>query len=419
MTRLYFGGKILTFFVGIVVLFLTSAWESSAQNDALTTLSGRVINEAGHPIPGLTIALVPVQDGRGAWFPIEVEERRWPDDPMAFQAETDSEGRFVITDTIASPVLLGLFPYYEPEAQILKIQIGDMFLYPPGEPWGRGTVFAVEPGEYIKNVELTVRRFLQFRGKVLKMDGSPLANAQRIKFRVKQLGLGQKEENSGSMSWGIETDDEGNFVQYMTRYMSGPAFYLMSVVYQEHQVQLDPIVVKPEYLFHEAVFTFEAPLLPDVPENAPRHFHAGVSVRFGGGIDAKGVWVVNPENGHAYKKISFNGVEDAMAQATKENAYLVAINDEAEQNWLERAFVLHRILIGLNDVEEEGQWQWHSGEPVTYTNWARYEPQDTDKGDEDYVILFANQWVDIDPGDMRWRFINSALLEKEGASLKK
>ena len=417
MTRLYFGKRILTFLVGIVVLLLTSAWESSAQNDALTTLSGRVIDAAGQPIAGLTVVLVPVEDGNGAWFPIEVEGHDWPDDPMAFQAETDAAGRFVITDAIIGPVLLGLFPYYKPEARILKVQIGDMFLYPGGGAVGGGTVFTLEPGEHIEDVEVTVQRFLQLRAKVLKMDGSPLANARRIKFRVRQLSLDQ--EYDGSTGWGTETDDEGNFAQYMTRYMNGPAFYFMSVTYQEHQVQLDPIVVKPEDLFHEVVFTFEVPLPRDMPRNAPPRFHAGASARVGGGLDAGGVWVVNPGNGHAYKKIRFSGVEDAIAQAAKENAYLVSINDEAEQNWLDQVFVAHRVLIGLSDVEEEGQWQWHSGEPVTYTNWARDEPHDTDKGDEDYVILFADQWVDIGPGDIRWRFIQSALLEKEEASLKK
>ena len=76
MTRLYFEKKILTFFVGIVVLLLTGAWEISAQNDALTTLSGRVIDAAGQAIAGLTVAIVPVEDGHGAWFPIafEIEE---------------------------------------------------------------------------------------------------------------------------------------------------------------------------------------------------------------------------------------------------------------------------------------------------------------------------------------------------------
>ena len=213
---------------------------------------------------------------------------------------------------------------------------------------------------------------------------------------------------------------EGNFLQYMTRYMNSPAFYFMSVTYQEHQVQLDPIVIKPEDLMHEAVFTFEVPLPFDMPLNAPPRFHAGASARVGGGLDAGDVYGSSiPTNGHAYKKVRFSGVEDAIAQAAKENAYLVSINDEAEQNWLDQVFVAHRVLIGLSDVEEEGQWQWHSGEPVTYTNWARDEPHDTDKGDEDYVILFADQWVDIGPGDIRWRFIQSALLEKEEASLKK
>ena len=418
MTHLCFEKKILTFFVGIVALFLlliTS--ESSAQNDALTTLSGRVINKAGHPIAGLTVVLVPVQDGHGAWFPIEVEGHDWPDDPMAFQGETDAEGRFVITDAIVGPVLLGLFPYYKPMAQILKVQIGGMSLYPGEGAVGGGTVFALEPGEYIENVEITVQQFLQLQAKVLKMDGNPLANAQRIKFRVKQLSL--DGELDGSRSWTTETDTAGNFVQYIPCYADGPIFYFMSVTYQEHQVQLDPIVVKPEDLMHETVFIFKDPIIPDAPGNVPRHFHASASAIADGGLDAKGVWVVNPGNGHAYKKIRFSGVEDAIAQAAKENAYLVAINDEAEQNWLEWAFVLHRTLIGLSDIEEEGQWQWHSGEPVTYTNWARDEPHDTDKGDEDYVILFADQWMDIGPGDVRWRFIQSVLLEKEVMPLKK
>lgn len=408
MTRLYFGKRILTFFVGIVVLLLTSAWESGAQNDALTTLSGRVIDAAGQPIAGLTVAIVPVQDGHGAWFPIEfeVEEDGRQGDPMAFQGETDAKGRFVITDAITGPVLLGLFPYNEPEMEILKVQIGDMFLYAPDESWGRGVVFSAEPGERIENVEVTVQRFLQLRGKVLRMDGSPLANAQRIRVGLRRLSLDGEYDGSGR--WDTETDDEGNFAGYMTRYMNGPIFYFMSVTYQEHQVQLDPIVVKPEDLIHEVVFTFEVPLPRDMPRNDPPRFQ-----RFGDGLNAKGVWVINPTNGHAYKKIRFSGVEDAFAQAAKEDAYLVAINDEVEQNWLDQVFVAHRALIGLSDVEEEGQWQWHSGEPVTYTNWAMYEPQDTDKGDEDYVILFADQWVDVGPGDIQWRFIQSVLLEKE------
>ena len=413
MTRLYFGKKLFMFFLGIVALLLVGVWENNAQEGALTKFSGRVIDKAGHPIVGLTVALIPVEDGNGAWFPIdpiELEGREWPDDPMAFQTETDAEGRFVITDAIVGPVLLGLFPYHKPEAHILKVQIGDMFLYAPEESWGRGIVFSVEPGESIEDVKVTVQRFLQLRGKVLKMDGNPLANARRIKFSVRQLSL--DAELDGSRSWTTETDAEGNFVQYIPGYADVPIFYFMSVTCGDGSAQLDPIVVKPEDLMHEAVFTFEDPLLPDVPENAPRRFQAG------GGLDVQNVWVVNPANGHAYKKIRFSGVKDVIEQAAKEGAYLVAINDEAEQQWLERVFSPMRTLIGLSDIEEEGQWQWHSEEPVTYTNWAKYEPQDTDKGDEDYVIMMGDKWIDIGPGNVRWRFIQAVLLEKEDLPVK-
>lgn len=208
MTRLYFEKKILTFFVGIVVLLLTGAWEIRAQNDALTTLSGRVIDAAGQTIAGLTVVLVPVEDGNGAWFPIQVDGHDWPDDPMAFQGETDAAGRFVITDVIVGPVLLGLFPYNEPEMEILKVQIGDMFLYAPDESWGRGVVFSAEPGERIEGVEVTVQRFLQLRAKVLRMDGTPLANAQRIRVGLRRLSLDGEYDGSGRGS--AETDDEGN-----------------------------------------------------------------------------------------------------------------------------------------------------------------------------------------------------------------
>ena len=409
MAHLCFRRRVFTVFIGIVALLLVGVWESGAQKGALTTFTGRVVDGAGHPIAGLTVVLVPVADGHGAWFPIELNEREWPDDPMAFQAETDAEGRFAITDAIVGPVLLGLFPYHKPEAHILKVQIGDIFLYAPEESWGRGIVFSAEPGERIEDVEVTVQRFLQFRGKVLKMDGSPLVNAQRVKFRVRQLSL--DGEYNGRTSWTTETNAEGNFVQYIPPYVDGPMFYFMSVTCRDGSAQLDPIVVRPSDLMHEAIFTFETPLIPDVPGNAVPRFH--------GGLDATGVWIVNPENGHAYKKIRFSGVEGAIAQAAKEDAHLVAINDAAEQHWLERAFSPMRTLIGLSDIEEEGQWQWHSGEPLTYTNWAQYEPQDTDNGDEDYVIMMGDKWIDMGPGDIRWRFIQTVLFEKEKPPVRK
>ena len=408
----------LALLIGSVVFLFAATWDSDAQDRMLTTFSGRAVDEAGNPVTGLTIAIFPVEDGNGAWFPVHDDQHDWPMDPPAFQSETDSEGHFAITDAIAGPVLLTLLPYYKPEAVILKVQIGGMFLYPNGEPWGRGVVFSMDRGEYIENVDVTVQHFLELRGKVLKMGGNSLRNA-RIHLKVEQLGLGERYEDSGSMSWGTETDDEGDFVQHISRYMSGPAFYIMSVTYQGKRANLDPIVVKPEDLTHEPVFTFENLLMPDLPEDAPRRFRASASASADGGLDAQGVWVVNPANGHAYKKIPFSSTEDAISQASEDSAYIVAINDGAEQKWLEQVFLPMWTLIGLSDTEQEGEWRWQSGEPVTYTNWARYEPEDADNGDEDYVILMAGKWMDIGLEDIRWRFVRGVLLEKESSLIEK
>ena len=383
-----------------------------------SSASGRIVDEAGNPVDDVKIAIMPVEYHNGGWFPKSVDEDSgWPDDPLAFPAETDPDGNFVINAFNQGPILLGLLPFYKPGSKIVKVKIEGMYFYST-EDVGGGIVFAPEPGKEIKNVEVTVRHFLQVQGKVQQVDGTAVANA-RVKFKVKQLSLDGEGESSigaSSIGWGTKTDTEGNFVQYVPNHINGPAIYIMSVAYQEQNVMLKPIVVKPGYRTQDAVFTLNAPSIPPSPENASRSFQASASVY--SGVNAQGVWVVNPANGHAYKKIRCSNPEDAIAQATDERAYLVTINDETEQNWIGQVFNPLRVLIGLNDIKEEGRWQWHNGEPVEYTNWAKFEPDDTDNGDEDYVILSWQGWEDIGPENIGWHWIRTALLEKDDMTLE-
>ena len=406
-------------FIGIVCLLLAICSVSSAQETSL--FSGRVVDEAGEPVVDITVALMPVEDGRGAWFPVPTAaDTPWSDEPRAFSAVTDAEGNFSITDFGSGPVFFGLLPFYHPPADILHLEMNGFIVYASGFARGRGIVasgaardqgivFVIASGNQGENVEVTVRRALQIQGRVHGMDEEPLANAD-IQLRLQLLSL--EDGDKSSMSWSAHTDADGEFVQWMSRWpTSAPVYYIVSATYQGHRAQAKPVLLNPDTLSFTSVLRFPTPLPPPLPGNASHQPHASASVS--SGMAPHGVWVINPGNGHAYKKIRCSGPEDAIFQASEAGAYLVSINDAAEQQWLERVFSPRMTLIGLNDIAQEGEWRWHSGEPVTYTNWAPHEPHDTDKGEEDYV-MWRGGWEDIGPEQIPWRLLRTALIEKEG-----
>ena len=131
----------------------------------------------------------------------------------------------------------------------------------------------------------------------------------------------------------------------------------------------------------------------------------------------KDAWAVNPANGHAYKKIRCESLDEARDHAAAEGAYLLAINNEAEQKWISGLFGNHLYWIGLSDAETEAEWIWQNGEPLTYTNWGpkRSFPRSPVSSEEkdNAVMTFVNgQWPAVGPGDLFWRTTKMAILEK-------
>ncbi|MEM7773118.1 MAG: lectin-like protein, partial [Cyanobacteria bacterium P01_A01_bin.37] len=88
--------------------------------------------------------------------------------------------------------------------------------------------------------------------------------------------------------------------------------------------------------------------------------------------------------------------EEAQAEAQTYGGNLVAINDEAEQDWLSQTFgSTEKFWIGLTDATKEGEFRWVTGEPVTYTNWSPGQA-DNGHGNEDHVEMNFHQgkWND-------------------------
>lgn len=101
-------------------------------------------------------------------------------------------------------------------------------------------------------------------------------------------------------------------------------------------------------------------------------------------------------NGHYYERIFNTGgitwtdakfaAESATFLGT--NGHLVAVNSEAEWLFILDKFPVSSTWIGLSDANQEGNFEWVTGEPLDFTAWliAPQEPNNAaGGGGEDYV----------------------------------
>ena len=112
-----------------------------------------------------------------------------------------------------------------------------------------------------------------------------------------------------------------------------------------------------------------------------------------------GDWILWPVsaggNGHIYKFTDVIGTwSEAEAEAVAQGGHLVTINDATENQWVFDTFENSgpNFWIGFYQDHDDpsysepgGGWKWISGEPVTYTNWISFEPNNN--GNEDWVHM--------------------------------
>ena len=395
------------FLVGIAVLTVLASSPTFAQGGA--SVSGRVLNEVGDPVVGITIAIRPYK---------VMGNRREEGFIELWQRQTDSEGHFSITNIMPAESVRFVVEGEQgeqTETQILSIEIGELTLYPNDHPHFRRMQFSLEAGMEIENAVITVKTDIrpQVRARVVFADGTPVTNAQ---IRTRMLRRDLDGSGSGSSGRTAQTDDEGYFVENL-RIDDDPQFYVLGVEYQGLLAKALPFILHEGQPQIHLLLTLNGNLVP-LAERPPGPPMSDALTAF---LNPPTVWAVNPANGHAYKKIYCSNIMDAMTQATAENAYLVSINDEAERDWLQGIFERERFWIGLNDVAEEGQWVWHSGEPVTYTNWGEHKRDGDNTEMKDYVITsgFDGRWEVVAPGAGGGaQFIKRAILEKASLAIE-
>ena len=392
--------------VSIVALTLLFASDSIAQADK-SSLSGRVVDIKGKPVVGLELAIKPVEI-------IKESRDMVPRTPFAswLRAVTDKQGRFSFDNIDAGSSQFVMFPESASDYEIISAEIGDLTFYSTAflegfQTWFGKLTFTIEPGTHLEGVVVNVKRpRMRIRGRVLLKDGTPLANTDisltvRRRKRETFLFVLPAGGSAGSSGGGVRTDAEGYFVSY---YPNEASEYSVIVEYEGASAKSRWFNLKEGQRNDKLVL-----VLRDLEEHRLRRSER-IKARLA-------VWVVNPENDHAYKRIKCDSWEDAKAKAEAENASLVAINDASEQKWLEAVYPEKAFFwIGLHVPEKEGAWQWDNGEPLTYANWINsQQPQNASIAEDEVPVameFFSKRWMAIGPKSPFLPMVKYAILEK-------
>lgn len=371
-----------------------------------STFSGKVIDNAGNPVPEITIALEP--STRDIHFHQPHLVQRIAGGPLL--SKTDSTGTFSIEEIETRiPYQFTLMPQHESDYEIKEIEIESISIYmdPYQFSRNRGFPFVIDKNTDIKDIKVIVRPRMYIRGQVVLPDGSPLKN-ERVNLRMKAQYLGGSSSSGGTYT----LDAKG----YFKRYVYQPAIYTIDLTYQDQTVESKQIHLDEGQRIDGITIKLKENPKPQPEKINAAKIQPAVNRAAVWERRRNGVWVINPINRHAYRRIYCQTYEEAINKANKFEAHLLTINDKEEQQWILDVFGRANFWIGLTKSEKNENKNWDNGEPVTYTNFDKIDIKSKGiterKPNITALIGLTGKWMQMQQDSPVTGLIQDAILEK-------
>lgn len=84
----------------------------------------------------------------------------------------------------------------------------------------------------------------------------------------------------------------------------------------------------------------------------------------------------------------------ARSHCQASGGYLAIVDSSTKQSAIESLVGEYTAYIGLDDLANEGTFEWVDGSPISYNNWNSGEPNNS-KGNEDCTTTNSSYWNDI------------------------